>query len=48
LVQLVDDVCQSSDYLLVGLISQKFVTLDGNSYADLAAKAAGAAVITEI
>jgi large conductance mechanosensitive channel len=31
----------------VGLISQKFVTLDGNSYADLAAaKAAGAAVIT--
>jgi hypothetical protein len=26
--------CQSID-LLVGLISQKFVTLDGNSYADL-------------
>jgi cellulase/cellobiase CelA1 len=38
--------CQSSDYWW-DWFHKKFVTLDGNSYADLAAaKAAGAAVIT--
>lgn len=45
----VDDVIMPIVGLLTGGIdfTQKFVTLDGNSYADLAAaKAAGAAVIT--
>ncbi|MFV8360391.1 large conductance mechanosensitive channel protein MscL [Flavobacterium sp. LS1P3] len=45
----VDDVIMPVVGLLTGGIdfTQKFVTLDGNSYADLAAaKAAGAAVIT--
>jgi large conductance mechanosensitive channel len=45
----VDDVIMPVIGLLTGGIdfTQKFVTLDGNSYADLeAAKAAGAAVIT--
>ena len=45
----VDDIIMPIVGLITGGIdfTQKFITLDGNSYADLpAAKAAGAAVIT--